>query len=292
MNINSLGAEYKENVSSKYLSTYKGGGKIKYVFYPVTIKELREVVNFALNAGLPFFILGNGSNILVRDKGYGGIAICLKKFCRSSCYNDCVYAEAGVKLSFIYQKLCLVNGLSGFERLHGIPSTVGGAIIGNAGAFGTDIGDITEYADVMNLSDGKVKRLNKRELGFGYRSSMLKNGGYVVLGASFKLDVKPAELIVEEEKRVKRIRKESQPDLPSLGSVFLRQGDIFPAKLIEACGLKGYGVGGAKISERHANFIVNNGNGTASDYIRVMEKAESMVRSEFGVALVKEIKII
>lgn len=290
---NLLNIEYKENVEGKFLSTYRGGGVVKYVAYPKTIGQIREVIAYTKNVGIPFFILGNGSNILIRDIGYKGVAISLKHLDKLSVYKNKIYAGSGAMLHKIFAEICLPNSLSGFERLAGIPTTVGGAIVGNAGAFGESIGDIVEYVDVIDYeNDGIVTRLDKSQLDFAYRSSSLKGKNIVVLGGYFNLTYDKQSNIKEIYNYQKNRRINIQPQQSSLGSVFLNSGDICPARLIDSCGLKGLRIGGAEVSAKHANFIVNVGNGTATDYIRVMEKVQSIVYNEFGVTLHKEIRII
>lgn len=275
------------DVPAETLSTYRGGGKVKYVVYPSNQSEIKEVIAFATSKGIPFFILGNGSNLLVKDEGYNGIAISLKNLNGVSVNGNEITVGAGVNIAKVFN-VAFASGLSGLERLVGIPATVGGAIKGNAGAFGAEIGDLVTSVEIL-ASDGKPKTLPNESLRFGYRSSNIDG---VITSATFSLCSEKRERIYEIYGETKEKRRLSQPNESSLGSVYLRDGDIIPAKLIDAVGLKGFSIGGAMISTKHANFIVNTGLGTATDYLRVCDKIEASVLREFGINLKKEITII
>lgn len=275
------------DVPAETLSTYRGGGKVKYVVYPSNQSEIKEVIAFATSKGIPFFILGNGSNLLVKDEGYNGIAISLKNLNGVSVNGNEITVGAGVNIAKVFN-VAFASGLSGLERLVGIPATVGGAIKGNAGAFGAEIGDLVTSVEIL-ASDGKLKTLPNESLRFGYRSSNIDG---VITSATFSLRSEKRERIYEIYGETKEKRRLSQPNESSLGSVYLRDGDIIPAKLIDAVGLKGFSIGGAMISTKHANFIVNTGLGTATDYLRVCDKIEASVLREFGINLKKEITII
>lgn len=275
------------DVPAETLSTYRGGGKVKYVVYPSNQSEIKEVIAFATSKGIPFFILGNGSNLLVKDEGYNGIAISLKNLNGVSVNGNEITVGAGVNIAKVFN-VAFASGLSGLERLVGIPATVGGAIKGNAGAFGAEIGDLVTSVEIL-ASDGKPKTLPNESLRFGYRSSNIDG---VITSATFSLRSEKRERIYEIYGETKEKRRLSQPNESSLGSVYLRDGDIIPAKLIDAVGLKGFSIGGAMVSTKHANFIVNTGLGTATDYLRVCDKIEASVLREFGINLKKEITII
>lgn len=275
------------DVPAETLSTYRGGGKVKYVVYPSNQSEIKEVIAFATSEGIPFFILGNGSNLLVKDEGYNGIAISLKNLNGVSVNGNEITVGAGVNIAKVFN-VAFASGLSGLERLVGIPATVGGAIKGNAGAFGAEIGDLVTSVEIL-ASDGKPKTLPNESLRFGYRSSNIDG---VITSATFSLRSEKRERIYEIYGETKEKRRLSQPNESSLGSVYLRDGDIIPAKLIDAVGLKGFSIGGAMVSTKHANFIVNTGLGTATDYLRVCDKIEASVLREFGINLKKEITII
>lgn len=275
------------DVPAETLSTYRGGGKVKYVVYPSNQSEIKEVIAFATSEGIPFFILGNGSNLLVKDGGYNGIAISLKNLNGVSVNGNEITVGAGVNIAKVFN-VAFASGLSGLERLVGIPATVGGAIKGNAGAFGAEIGDLVTSVEVLTC-DGKPKTLPNESLQFGYRSSNIDG---VITSVTFSLRSEKRERIYEIYGETKEKRRLSQPNESSLGSVYLRDGDIIPAKLIDAVGLKGFSIGGAMVSTKHANFIVNTGLGTATDYLRVCDKIEASVLREFGINLKKEITII
>lgn len=275
------------DVPAKVLSTYRGGGVVKYVVYPSNQSEIKEVIALATSKGIPFFILGNGSNLLVKDEGYNGIAISLKNLKSVSVNGSEITVGAGVNIAKVFN-VAFASGLSGLERLVGIPATVGGAIKGNAGAFGTEIGDLVTSVEILT-TDGKPKTLYKESLRFGYRSSNIDG---IITSATFSFSSEKRERIYEIYGETKEKRRNTQPNESSLGSVYLRDDDIIPAKLIDAVGLKGFSIGGAMVSPKHANFIVNTGLGTATDYLRVCDKIEASVLREFGINLKKEITII
>lgn len=278
-----------ENVSAKKLSTYRGGGIVKYVVYPTTVSMIKKVVNFAYCEGLPFFILGNGSNTLISDVGYKGIFICTKLLDKVSIYKNIAYCGSGVKIKTLFN-YALQHELGGISKLASIPATIGGMIVSNAGCFNSEISDVLLDVDVLDLHSLAVKRLKKEDIQFGYRTCNLKDK-YFIIGARFNLEFSSKQQIINEFNYAVQIRRETQPNLPSLGSVYKRD-EFIPAKLIDSLGLKGFSVGGAMVSTKHSNFIVNTGVGTATDYIRVMDKVESLVYSEFKVNLTREINIL
>ena len=280
---------YKENINAKFLSTYKGGGNVRYVVYPTTISMVRKVVSFALGEGFPFFILGNGSNTLIRDIGYNGIFISTKRLNKVSFYADNIYSGSGVNVKKLYD-IALSNSLSGLEELAIIPASIGGLVVSNGGAFNRNICDLINDVDVLNLSTLEVERIGNKDIEYGYRKCSLKDK-YLVLGVRLKLQFADKNNIITRFDECKTYRQNTQPKESSLGSVYKRDGYI-PAKLIESLGLKGFTIGGAMVSTKHSNFIVNTGLGTATDYINVMEKVESLVLAKFGVNLQREIVIV
>lgn len=281
--------DYKENVNAKFLSTYRGGGNVRYVVYPTTISMVRKVITFATSEGFPFFILGNGSNTLIRDIGYNGIFISTKCMDKVSIYANNLYSCCGVNIKNLYN-IALERGLSGLEELALIPASLGGLVVSNGGAFGREISDLIVDVDVLDLATLEVNRKKASEIEYAYRSCSLKDK-YFVIGVRLKLQNADKDSIINRFNECKTYRQNTQPKESSLGSVYKRDGYI-PAKLIDSLGLKGFSVGGAMVSNKHANFIINNGNGTATDYIRVMEKVESLVLAKFGVNLKREIIIV
>ena len=280
---------YKENVNAKFLSTYRGGGNVRFVVYPTTISMIRKVITFARSEGIPFFILGNGSNTLITDKLHNSIFINTKFMDKVSFSGNNIYSGCGTNIKRLYN-ISYNLGLSGLEELALIPATIGGLTVSGGGCFGREIADLIVDVDVLNLSTLVVERIPINDINFAYRYCDLK-GKYLVIGVRLKLALCDKQDILSRFNECKSCRQNTQPKLCSLGSVYKRE-DYIPAKLIDSLGLKGFSVGGAMVSNKHANFIVNTGNGTATDYIRVMEKIESRVYSEFAVNLKREINII
>jgi UDP-N-acetylmuramate dehydrogenase len=305
--------EIKKNVSLKNYSTFKIGGKAKYFLIAKNEKEILKGIGWARKKKIPFFILGGGSNVLFSDKGFNGLLIKLQNT-QYEIRNTKIIAEAGVPL----QKLVLETakkGLSGLENLAGIPGTLGGAIWGNAGAFGREIGDLVEEVKVLEVKGSrlKVKRLKNKECEFGYRDSVFKRRkNWIILGATLKLKKGVKKEIEKKIKEILKLRKEKQPlQFPSAGSVFknlpmkkvpkkvrekfkekIKNGFLPAAVLIEAAGLKGYQIGGAKISEKHANFIVNIKSAKASDVKELIGKIKKEVKKKFKIKLEEEIELV
>jgi UDP-N-acetylmuramate dehydrogenase len=303
----------RENVLLRDYTTFKIGGPARYFFVAKSKKDLKNAILWAKKKKLLFFILGGGSNVLFSDKGFNGLVI-KNQNTQYEIRNTKIVAEAGVPL----QKLVLETakkGLSGLENLAGIPGTLGGAIWGNAGAFGREIGDLVEEVKVLEVKGSrlKVKRLKNKECEFGYRESIFKRKkNWIILEATLKLKKGKRKEIEEKIKEILRLRKEKQPlGFPSAGSVFknvpvekvpkeirekfkeeIKDGFLPAGVLIEAAGLKGFQIEGAKISEKHANFILNVGEAKASDVKELMEKIKKEVKKKFKVQLEEEIKLV
>jgi UDP-N-acetylmuramate dehydrogenase len=303
----------KEKIPLKEYTTFKIGGPARYFFVAENKEDLKNAILWAKKKKLPFFILGGGSNILFSDNGFNGLVIKLQN-AQYEIRNTKIIAEAGVPL----QKLVLESakkGLSGLENLAGIPGTVGGAIWGNAGAFGREIGNLVEKVKVLDVGSSKleVKRLKNKDCKFGYRDSIFKRKkNLIILEATLKLKRGKRKEIEEKIMEILRLRKEKQPlEFPSAGSVFknvpiekvskrirekfkekIKDGFLPTGVLIDAAGLKGFQIGGAKISEKHANFILNVGNAKASDVKELMEKIKKEVKKKFKIQLEEEIKLV
>ena len=329
MGIQKLLPGLKKNVSLKNYTTFKIGGPAKYFFEAKKKEDLIGAVITAKKFKLPFFILGGGSNILVSDEGYNGLVI----KCQMSnvkCQNQnsklkTIYAESGVRLSNLVQ-FSLEKSLAGLEWAVGIPGMVGGAILGNAGAFGRSMKDVIQKVEVFDTKTGKVKIFKKKDCQFDYRNSIFKHANSATLGLRPRgMRMRPCEypnLIIlsatlqlkkgnklKIEKRIKEYlnyRKETQPlNFPSAGSVFknpknFSAGELgeedkssslsfAAARLIEECGLKGKRIGNVKISEKHANFIVNLGGGKAKDVKKLINLATKKIKEKFGITLEEEI---
>jgi UDP-N-acetylmuramate dehydrogenase len=303
----------REKVLLKDYTTFKIGGPARYFFVAKNKEDLKNAILWAKKKRLPFFILGVGSNILFSDKGFNGLVIKLQNT-QYEIRNTKVVAEAGVPL----QKLVLETakkGLSGLENLAGIPGTLGGAIWGNAGAFGREIGDLVEEVKILQIANGKLQIVNfkKEDCKFGYRESIFKRKeNWIILEAILRLKKGRKKEIEEKIKEILRLRKEKQPlEFPSAGSVFknvpiekvpkeirekfkekIKNGFLPAGVLIEAVGLKGFQIGGAKISEKHANFIVNVGGAKASDVKELIKKIKKEVKKKFKIQLEEEIKLV
>lgn len=276
--------DIKENVSFKTLTTYKTGGVCKYLISPFEVLALIELLKVLKENNIKFKIFGNGSNILASDKVYDGVIIRLDKFNKVKVDGDIVYAEAFVNLVSL-SLTCLNNNLTGFEWASGIPGTVGGACYMNAGAYLKSVSDVLISVTVLD-EDYNVLEISLKDLEFGYRKSNLMDKGYIILGAKFKLSKGNYDdilnLITERRER----RYKSQPlNYPSAGSVFRNPDGDYAGRLIEECNLKGYVKGGAKISDMHANFIVNYNNATSSDVKDLIELAKLKVHEKFNIDL-------
>lgn len=271
-------------------TTFKIGGPAEFFIQPKDIDALKQLLRSVKRYHLPLRVIGGGSNILSSDKGLKGVVIKLNSagFKRIIFKRTNLSAGSAVPLSQVL-KITQRRGLSGLEFLAGIPGTVGGALVMNAGAQGASIGNFVKEARVMDYN-GKIKTLNKSKLKFGYRTSNLSK--YIILNASFNLLKKDRQLILEKITRYLNYRKATQ-DLskPSAGCIFKNPDGVSAGKLIDLCALKGKSIGGAKISLRHANFILNQGGACASDVLKLIDLIRKKVKAKFNIALKPEIKI-
>ncbi len=280
---------------SKHTS-FKVGGPAKFFVIPKNAEELAYVIKVLAKAKEKYFVLGNGSNVLVRDEGFDGTIILIKdnlKYYRSGSngIETKVTVSAGMTLKDLSDAL-LKDGLCGFEFASGIPGCVGGAMAMNAGAYGGEMKDVVCGAKVID-QNGKIISLTKEELEMGYRSSAIQKKGYVLLEAYLLLKSgDPNEIRAKIDDFTAR-REEKQPlDMPSAGSTFKRPEGYFAGKLIMDSGLRGYRHGGAMISEKHCGFVVNAGDATAADIIALIEEVQNIVFEKFGVRLEPEVRII
>ncbi|KPJ71606.1 hypothetical protein AMJ50_01180 [Parcubacteria bacterium DG_74_3] len=282
----------QKNVLLKNYTTFKIGGKTNYFYIAKSKKELIFAVKMAKKFRLSFFILGKGSKLLVSDEGFKGLVIKLEKVnCKLE--NEKIYAEAGVSLNRLV-KMATENNLTGLEWAAGIPGTVGGAIRGNAGAFGSSIKDIVEKVEVYDVRNDKVKILKNKDCQFGYRESTFKkNPHLIILSSQFHLKGGDKKKITEKIKENLNYRKQRQPlEFPSAGSVFKNPPGDSAGELIEKCGLRGKQIGKIKISEKHANFIINLGNGRAGDVKKLIELIKKEVKKKFAIELEEEIQYL
>lgn len=284
---------FKGNISiSEPLSrftTFRIGGPADYYLEPKDRDDLMKLIKYLKEINYPYIIIGNGSNILISDDGIRGAAINLEfGFTKIEVMKNKVFAEAGIRLSKLVD-VCIEHSLVGIENLAGIPGTLGGAILMNAGAYG---GEISDYIKVVEVLEGtEIKFLKKEECGFSYRKSNLE--GKIILSAEFELPFGDKTKAKERRKELLLKRNQSQPvELPNAGSIFKNPSGDYAARLIEQAGLKGLTIGGAKVSEKHANFIVNFNNAAANDVLELMKVIQQTVFQKFGIMLEPEIKMI
>lgn len=289
-----LGADsIKKEEPMKEHTTFRIGGPADYFIVPKSKEMVLEVLKLCREWKIPVYVVGNGSNLLVGDKGFRGVILHIGRQMSSLWLegNNRVRAQAGVMLSKLSREAA-VKGLSGLEFASGIPGTLGGAIAMNAGAYGREIKDVLVEASVINEKH-QIAVLTNEEMNFGYRNSVAGEKGYIVLEAVFALEQGNTDDILEKMRELNKRRQDKQPlNLPSAGSTFKRPEGYYAGKLIEDAGLKGFRVGGASISQKHCGFAVNDGNATAADVSRLMEEADKRVFERFGVHLEPEVRRI
>ncbi len=267
------------------------GGKADILVTPETFSEVQELVKLSRRENIPFTLLGNGSNMIVKDGGIRGIVMSQKRFQDIRVESDTIFAQSGAAIIEVSRR-ALNERLSGLEFACGIPGTVGGALFMNAGAYGGEIKDVLEEAVVVDR-EGALLTLAAKELDLEYRTSNIPDNGYIVLEAKFKLQPGDYQNIKAVMDDLTHKRESKQPlEYPSCGSVFKRPPGYFAGKLIQDSELQGKGVGGAEVSTKHAGFIVNKNNATATEYISVIELVQKTVKDKFGVFLEREVKII
>lgn len=271
-------------------TTFRVGGPADFFVTPKAKEEVRDVIRICKEAGMPYYIIGNGSNLLVSDAGYRGVIVQIyKKMNEVKVEGDLVKAQAGALLSGIAAK-ALGAELSGFEFASGIPGTIGGACVMNAGAYGGEMKDVLESVTVLT-GEGKIIELGRNELELGYRTSVIAKKGYIVLGAVLKLERGDGEKIKTYMDELKEKRVTKQPlEYPSAGSTFKRPEGYFAGKLIEDAGLRGFQVGGAQVSEKHCGFVINRDHATAADIMELMRQVQIRVKENSGVDLEPEVK--
>lgn len=289
----------KENIKinepmSKHTS-FKTGGPADYYIRANTIEQIQKATQIANENNIPLYIIGNGSNLLVLDKGIHGIVLKISLENIKITENNqgiIITAGAGVKIMALAQKL-KQEEITGFEELAGIPGTIGGANYMNAGAYGKEIQDILLETLVLNKQTGKIETLKKEKQNLSYRNSIFKQNKYIILETKLLLQKGNREIIEQKMNEYFSQRKEKQPiEYPSGGSTFKRGQGFITAKLIDECGLKGYSIGGAQISEKHAGFIINKGNATSKDILDLIEYTKKKVFEKHGVEIEEEIEII
>lgn len=284
-------------------TTFKVGGPADYFVVPDSVQSVVDVIRLCKKTGTPCFVIGRGSNLLVTDKGYRGVIVCIydtlddvkTEFADKSDDSNEEYAiitaGAGIMLSKL-AKTAAQSELTGLEFAGGIPGTLGGAVAMNAGAYGGEIKDCIQSAVVVD-DEQNVITLTKEQLELGYRESIVKQKGYIVLSATFKLKKGDAAQIIATMNDFNARRRDKQPlEHPSAGSTFKRPQGMFAGKLIQDSGLAGYRVGGACVSDKHCGFVVNDKGGSAADIMQVIKDVQRTVKDKFDVELEPEVRII
>lgn len=280
----------KNEIMSKHTS-FKVGGPVDLFITVETIEQLKDTIKILKHQNIEYKVIGNGSNLLVKDEGYRG-AIIKPSFNSIEIKEDIVEVGAGVKNGMLAQKL-LQKELTGFEFAAGIPGTIGGAMVMNAGAHGREMKDIVDAVTYYNCENDEIETIKKEECNFEYRNSKFKNSNVIIIKAILKLQKANSIEIKQKMDEYKQFRIEKQPiEYPSAGSTFKRGADFITAKLIDEAGLKGYTVGGAQVSEKHAGFIINKNNATATDIINLIEEVQKIVYEKFNKKIELEIEII
>lgn len=274
----------------KYTYT-KVGGPADFLAFPRNRYELSRIVRFANQENIPWMVLGNASNLIVRDGGIRGFVIMFDKLNTITVDGYIIEVEAGANL-IETTRVARFHSLTGFEFACGIPGSIGGAVYMNAGAYGGEIAHILVSAQVLSKA-GEVRTIDAREMKFGYRHSILQDEGDIVISAKFALKPGDYTLISQEMDRLTRLRQLKQPlEYPSCGSVFKRPVGHFAGQLISEAGLQGVRVGGVEVSKKHAGFMVNIADGTAKDYEDLIAQVIARVEEKSGVTLEPEVRII
>ena len=279
------------NEPMKKHTTFKIGGNADILILPYTLEQIIECIQICEQNNIEYYVIGNGSNLLVSGKGFRGVIIKLfKNFNKIELDKNVIKVQSGATLSAIAKK-AYDNSLKGFEFASGIPGTIGGGVCMNAGAYGGELKDVIKQVTV--LEDNKVTILNNKECEFEYRNSKILKNKLIVLEVLIELEQGNKDEILAKMKENNKIRNEKQPvEYPSAGSTFKRPPNNFAGKLIMEAGLAGKTIGGACISKKHCGFIINNGNATCKDVLELADFACKQVKDKFNINLEKEIRVI
>ncbi|MBQ4071677.1 MAG: UDP-N-acetylmuramate dehydrogenase [Clostridia bacterium] len=284
--------EYKRGLKISALSSVGIGGVASAVLFPDSEEKMIFSLRLLSENNIKHRILGGLTNVLPSDECYDGVLLLTRRMRAAEVDGNAVVAECGMTIPRLCA-LCAEAGLSGLEALQGIPGTLGGAIYSNAGAFGTEIGELVESVRAYSYNRREQVCLSALDLRFGYRRSILSSERYALTSARLKLKYGSTEKILSDIEEFKARRQSSQPHgMPSLGSIFKRVGDVSAGYYIDRCGLKGYRVGGAAVSHKHAGFIVNVGSATSSDFRDLIDYVKEKVYEKFAVKLIEEIEYI
>ena len=273
-------------------TTFRAGGPADFFVTPEKEGQVRKTLSLLKEAQVPRYIMGNGSNLLVGDRGYRGVILQIcKKMNRIRIQDTVIQAQAGALLSKIAAE-AQAKRLTGFEFASGIPGSLGGAAMMNAGAYGGEMKQVLIQAQILNAS-GEIEDVLAEEMELGYRSSVFSRNGGVILSASIQLEPGDPPAIQSRMEELKFLRTSKQPlEYPSAGSTFKRPEGYFAGKLIQDAGLRGFQVGGAQVSEKHCGFVINKDQATAMDIRSLMEQVSEKVYTRFGVRLEPEVKLI
>lgn len=283
--------EVKINALMKEHINFEVGGPADILLIPSKVEQIIESIKICKENNIPYFVMGNGSNLLVKDGGIRGVVIKLTGLTNLEVNEEEIKADCGVMLKELSDK-ALENSLTGLEFACGIPGSVGGAVFMNAGAYNGEIKNVIKEAEVIT-SSGEIITLSKDELELGYRTSKVMKDNSIVINATFKLEKGNKEEIKETIDDLTQKREEKQPlEYPSAGSTFKRPEGYFAGKLIQDSGLKGYSIGGAAVSSKHSGFVINKGNATAKDILDLIAYIQEKVKKQFGVELHTEVRII
>lgn len=274
-------------------TTFKIGGNCIALIEPREVSDIVETIKICRENSIKFFVIGNGSNLLVPDEGYNGVIIKLKgEFSTIQVEGEYLTVNSGAKLSEVYT-VAYENSLTGFEFASGIPGTIGGAIYMNAGAYGGEMKDIVESVQVLDLDNFELRELKNEELEFSYRKSIIQRKNYIVTTIKLKLQKGNKEEINAVYEDLRERRNSKQPlNFGSAGSTFKRPEGHFASKLIEDAGLKGYHINDAWVSEKHSGFVVNEGNASYKEVMELIEYVQKVVFEKFGVKLETEVRIL
>lgn len=286
-----ISPQLAENEPMSRHTSFRIGGTADMFVSVKNAEEIKLLTALAKECGIPYMIMGNGSNMLVGDGGIRGLVIQIgHDFAECEVNGTTITAQAGIMMSKL-AATALRHSLSGFEELSGIPGTLGGGLFMNAGAYGGEIKDVVKSVTYMD-DDGEIYTINNSECEFGYRTSVFAKGGKYILSAELELEPGDAEKIKADMADFNKRRSDKQPlSMPSAGSTFKRPEGYFAGKLIEDAGLRGYSIGGAQVSEKHAGFVVNTGGATAKDVTELISFVKRTVWEKFGVELEPEIKL-
>ncbi len=273
-------------------TSFKVGGPADILVTPVSVSQLSQILKLCKNKSVPVFVMGNGTNLIVRDKGIRGVVVKIfDNLNQFTVKDDIITAYAGILLSRV-STIAYENGLTGLEFACGIPGTLGGAVAMNAGAYGGEMKDVvveTEYMD----KDGEIRVVRDDGHQFGYRTSFIQKNSGIVIKTLMKLKKGNKEEIKALMDDLTQRRQEKQPlEMPSAGSIFKRPEGYFAGKLIEDCGLRGHRIGGAEVSQKHCGFIVNTGDAKAKDILDLIEYIRNTVKMKFGVDMQTEVRIV